>query len=69
MVLPCGALVAVGDAVEAVYPGRSGKPTVSAAAAVAWVVGSAVGITILGGAVEDCDAVEGEAGPDTDPAS
>ncbi len=41
----------------------------SAAAAVAWAVGSAVGITILGGAVEECDAAEGEAGPDTDPAS
>ena len=41
----------------------------SAAAAVAWAVGSSVGITIRDGAVEDCEAVEGEAGPDTDPAS
>ena len=69
MVLPCAALVEGGAVVEAVYPGRSGKLTMSAAAAVAWAVGSALGITILGGAVEDCGAADGEAGPDTDPAS
>ncbi|WP_256695558.1 MULTISPECIES: hypothetical protein [Actinomyces] len=35
----------------------------SAAAAVAWLVGSGVGITIRDGVVETCGAAEGEAGP------
>ncbi len=45
----------------------SGKSTVSAAAAVAWPVGSGVGITIWDGAVEVCGVVEGDVGPDAGP--
>jgi len=51
------------------WAGRPGKGGGGGAAAVAWAVGSAVGITIRGGAVEECGAAEGEAGPDTDPES